>query len=147
MVPVVAVHVAGEAAVTVGAAGAVGAAPTVTEVAAEVHPPAFLTVTLYVPGGALNVPVVFVYVVPSMEYVIPAAGAGAVTTILPFATAQDAGPVAVTVGAAGAVGAAPIVTDVAGEVQPAAFFAVTEYVPGAALKMPVVFVYVVPSIE
>jgi hypothetical protein len=43
---------------------------------------------------------------------------------MPVATAQDAGAAAVTVGAAGAVGAAPTVTDVAGEVQPAAFLAV-----------------------
>ena len=55
----------------------------------------------------------------------PAAGAGAVTTIRPFATAHEGGPVAVTVGAAGAVGAAPIVTEVPAEVQPAAFFTVT----------------------
>ena len=46
MVPVVAAHVAGAVAVAVGAAGAVGAGPTVTEVAAEIHPAAFFTVTL-----------------------------------------------------------------------------------------------------
>jgi hypothetical protein len=47
--------------ITVGAAGAVGAPFTVTEVAEEVHPAAFFTVTLYVPGVTLlNTPVVFV---------------------------------------------------------------------------------------
>ena len=46
MVPVVAAHVAGAVAVATGAAGAVGAGPIVTETAAEVQPPAFLTVTL-----------------------------------------------------------------------------------------------------
>ena len=61
MVPVApAVHVVGAAAVAVGAAGAAGAGPTVTEVAAEVQPAAFLTVTLYVPGAVLKIPVVFV---------------------------------------------------------------------------------------
>ena len=60
IVPVVAVHVAGEVDVIVGAAGAVGAAPTTTEVAADVQPAAFRTVTLYVPGAALKVPVVLV---------------------------------------------------------------------------------------
>ena len=39
-----------------------------------------------------------------------------------------------------------IVTDVAAEIQPAAFFAVTLYVPGATVvNTPVVFVYVMPS--
>ncbi len=54
--------------------------------------------------------------------------------------AHVVGAVAVAVGAAGAVGMGPTVTDVAGEVQPVAFLAVTLYVPGAAVKMPVVFV-------
>lgn len=67
MVPVVAAQLAGEVAVTVGAAGAEGAAPTVTEAAGEVHPAAFFTVTLYVPGAAMKIPVVLVYVVPSIE--------------------------------------------------------------------------------
>ena len=60
MVPVVPPQVAGAVAVAIGAAGAVGAGPTVTDAAAEVQPAAFLTVTLYVPGGALNTPVVLV---------------------------------------------------------------------------------------
>ena len=46
IVPVVAAHVVGEVAVAVGAAGALGAAFTVTCVAADVQPAAFLTVTL-----------------------------------------------------------------------------------------------------
>ena len=60
IIPLAAVHVAGGAAVAVGAPGAVGAGPTVTDAAAEVQPAAFLTVTLYVPGAALNTPVVLV---------------------------------------------------------------------------------------
>ena len=59
IVPVAAAQVAGAAAVTVGAASPDGAGPTVTDVAAEVQPP-FLAVTLYVPGAALKMPVVFV---------------------------------------------------------------------------------------
>ena len=60
MVPVApAVQVVGAAPVAVGAAGAAGAGPTVTEAAAEVQPP-FLAVTLYVPGATLNIPVVLV---------------------------------------------------------------------------------------
>ena len=46
MVPVVAAHVVGDVAVAAGAAGALGAAFTVTCVAADVQPAAFLTVTL-----------------------------------------------------------------------------------------------------
>ena len=46
IVPVVAAHVVGEVAVAVGAAGAVGAAFTVTCVAEEIQPAAFFTVTL-----------------------------------------------------------------------------------------------------
>ena len=46
---------------TVGAAGAAGAALIVTEVEADIHPAAFFTVTLYVPGATLlNTPVVLV---------------------------------------------------------------------------------------
>ena len=44
--PVVAVQVAGEAAVAVGAAGALGAAAMVTLAGAEIQPAAFFTVTL-----------------------------------------------------------------------------------------------------
>ena len=60
-----------------------------------------------------------------MEYVIPAAGAGALTVMVPVVAAHVAGAAAVAVGAAGAVGAAPMVTEVAAEVQPAAFLTVT----------------------
>ena len=66
----------------------------------------------------MNTPVVFVYVVPSMLYVIPAAGAGVLIVIVPVATAQ-VGCVNVVVGAAGGVGCGLIVTDVAGDVHPA----------------------------
>ena len=46
IVPVVVVHVVGEVAVAVGAAGADGAAFTVTAAAEEIQPAAFFTVTL-----------------------------------------------------------------------------------------------------
>ena len=46
IVPVAWAQVVGEVAKAVGAAGALGAAFTVTAVAAEVHPAAFFTVTL-----------------------------------------------------------------------------------------------------
>jgi hypothetical protein len=47
--------------VIVGAAGAVGAPLIVATVAVEIHPAAFCTVTLYVPGATpLNIPVVLV---------------------------------------------------------------------------------------
>ena len=56
---------------------------------------------------------------------MPAAGAGALTVIVPVAAAQSAGEVAVAVGAAGAVGGASTVTAVKADTQPAAFFTVT----------------------
>ena len=46
IVPVVAPHALGGLAVTTGAGGTVGAAVMVTPTAGEVHPVAFLTVTL-----------------------------------------------------------------------------------------------------
>jgi hypothetical protein len=61
---------------------------------------------------------------------MPAAGAGAVTVIVPVTSLQVAGSAVVTVGAAGAVGAPLIVATVAVEIHPAAFFTVTLYVPG-----------------
>ena len=72
---------------------------------------------------------------------IPDAGAGAVTVMVPVAAAQVAGAVAVAVGADGAAGAGLIVTDAAAEVHPAAFLTVTLYVPGATvLNTPLVLV-------
>ena len=55
---------------------------------------------------------------------------GAVTVILPVATEQ-VGWTVVATGAVGAAGAALMVTDVAVEIQPEAFLAVTLYVPAA----------------
>ena len=46
IVPVLAAHVVGDAAVAVGAAGALGAAFTVTAVAPEIQPNPSFTVTL-----------------------------------------------------------------------------------------------------
>ena len=72
---------------------------------------------------------------------MPAAGAGTVTVMVPVAPAvQVVGAAPVAVGAAGAAGAGPTVTEAAAEVQPAALRAVTLYVPGATLNMPVVLV-------
>ena len=56
---------------------------------------------------------------------MPAAGAGALTVMVPVVAAHVAGAVALAVGAAGALGAGSIVTEVAAETQPAAFFTVT----------------------
>ena len=56
---------------------------------------------------------------------MPAAGAGAVTVIVPVLAAHVVGDVADAVGAAGAEGAASTVTAVAPEIQPAGFFTVT----------------------
>ena len=56
---------------------------------------------------------------------MPAAGAGALTVMVPVVAAHVAGAVAVAVGATGAVGAGPTVTDVAAEMHPATFFTVT----------------------
>ena len=56
---------------------------------------------------------------------MPAAGAGALTVIVPVVAAHVVGDVAAAVGAAGALGAAFTVTCVAADVQPAAFLTVT----------------------
>ena len=56
---------------------------------------------------------------------MPAAGAGAVTVIVPVVAAHVVGEVAAAVGAAGALGAASTVTCVAAEIQPVAFLTVT----------------------
>ena len=75
-----------------------------------------------------------------MEYVIPAAGAGVLTVMVPVATTH-VGCVGVAVGAAGVAGGELIVTEAAAEVHPAAFLTVTLYVPGAtAVNIPVVLV-------
>ena len=72
--------------------GATGGGLIVTDVAAEIHPLAFLTVTLYIPDATLvKIPVVLVYVVPSILYAIPAAGAGVLTVIVPVVVAQVVG--------------------------------------------------------
>ena len=72
---------------------------------------------------------------------MPAAGNGVLMVIVPVGIAHVVGSVGVAVGAAGAVGAALIVTDSADEIHPAAFFTVTLYVPGIRpLNTPVVFV-------
>ena len=72
---------------------------------------------------------------------IPAAGAGVFTVMVSCCCAHVVGWVGVAVGAAGADGAGSIVTLVAAEIHPAAFFTVTLYVPGATLvNTPVVFV-------
>ena len=56
---------------------------------------------------------------------MPAAGAGAVTVIVPVVVVHVVGELAEAVGAAGAVGAAFTTTAVAEEIQPATFFTVT----------------------
>ena len=64
-----------------------------------------------------------------MLYVMPVP-VGAVIVIEPVAT-EHVGWIKVATGAVGTAGAALIVTEVAVEIQPAAFLAVTEYVPAA----------------
>ena len=56
---------------------------------------------------------------------MPAAGAGAVTVIVPVVVVHVGCVVTEAVGAAGAVGASFTTTAVAEEIQPAAFFTVT----------------------
>ena len=64
----------------------------VTDVAAEIHPLAFLTVTLYIPADTLvKIPVVLVYIVPSILYESPAVGAGVLTVIVPVVVAHVVG--------------------------------------------------------
>ena len=98
---------------------------TVTAVGAEMHPAAFFTVTLYVPGVTPEkIPDVFVYVLPSMLKKIPAAGAGEVTVIVPVAT-EHVGWITSARGAAGVSGEALTVTAVGADMHPAAFLTVT----------------------
>ncbi len=71
---------------------------------------------------------------------MPAAGAGAVTVIVPVATEQ-VGCVGFAVGATGAGGGASTVTVAGADVQPPAFFTVTLYAFGASpVNIPVVLV-------
>jgi hypothetical protein len=59
IVPVGTIQVGWSVTLAVGAAGAAGCGLTVTDVAVEVHPAEFLTVTLYVPAATnVNTPVV-----------------------------------------------------------------------------------------
>ena len=75
-------------------------------------------------ANKVNIPVVFVYVEPSMLYVIPMP-VGAVTVTVPVATVHVGCNVALAFGAAGVAGWALIVTIVPEEIHPAEFFAVT----------------------
>jgi hypothetical protein len=127
---------------TVGAAGT-GLAFSVVLVPDDVHPSELLAVTVYVPRATPeNIPVVFVYVEPSILYVIPEP-VGAVIVIVPVDPPQD-GCVNETVGAEG-FGLALIVALVPDDVHPPEFLAVTVYVPlETPEKMPVVLVYVEP---
>ena len=107
----------------VGTEGVVGCGLMVTTVAADTQPPAFLTVTLYVPTlTKLKVPDVFEYVVPSMLYLMPVP-VGSDILIEPLANVH-VGCVALTVGAAGIAGCGVIGTLVAAETQPPLLFAV-----------------------
>ena len=108
------------------AKGNKGCAFIVTLVANDIHPDAFLAVTLYVPDATpVNIPVVLVYVVPLILYDNPDKTdvCVEVTVIVPVVTLQ-VGCVTVTFGAAGAEGIAFTVTLLAAEIQPDAFFAV-----------------------
>ena len=72
---------------------------------------------------------------------MPAAGAGAVTVIVPVCTAQVGCVVTLAVGADPADGTAFTVTAVAGDIHPDAFVTVTLYGPGATpVNTPVVLV-------
>jgi purine-nucleoside phosphorylase len=73
---------------------------------------------------------------------MPAPGAGTVTVIVPVLIVQVGCEVTVAVGAAGAVGTALIVSEVAVDTQPVTEFeVVTSYIPGARpANMPVAFV-------
>ncbi len=56
---------------------------------------------------------------------IPAAGAGELTVMLPVVDVQVVGDAPAAVGAAGALGGAAIVTLAGAEIQPPAFFTIT----------------------
>src|SRR4249920_3820696 len=125
----------------VGAAGGVGTAFTVSAVGAETQVISLvgLTVTLCAPGVTPVNVVAAPKAPPSRLY--SNAPVGAVITIVPVGTAQVGCTVTEAVGAAGGVGAAFTVSEVAAETQPAAFCTVTSYVPGATpVNVPVVLV-------
>src|SRR6266487_2913170 len=114
IVPVATAQV-GSTTLAVGAGGVPGAAFTVI-VADEEHPPASCTVNVYVFGATLLNTVDAWKLIPSMLYVY-CAPSGAVTVIVPVATAQ-VGSTTLAVGAGGVPGAAFTVT-VAEEEHPA----------------------------
>jgi hypothetical protein len=141
IVPVGSAQVVGSAGVATGAAGAVGAALITTlTVAGDVQPAAFVTVNVYVPVARPLIVVVAPepVMLPGLIVQLPAGR--------PLRSTEPVGVVQVgcvgvpTTGAAGPAGAGFTVTCEAEEIQPAAFFTVTLYVPGATfVNTPVVF--------
>lgn len=82
----------------------VGGEFMITVVPKEIHPMEFLAVTEYVPvGNIVNIPVVLVYVDPSMLYVMPIP-VGADMLIDPVEPKQDGCIIVLTVGAGGVEG-------------------------------------------
>ena len=142
IVPVATAQV-GSTTLAVGAGGVPGAVFTVI-VADEEHPPASCTVNVYVLGVTLLNTVDAWKLTPSMLYVY-CAPSGAVTVIVPVATAQ-VGSTTLAVGVGGTAGAAFTVTD-AVEVHPPASFTVNVYAFGATLLNTVDAWKFIPSIE
>ncbi|KGO96511.1 hypothetical protein Q767_06320 [Flavobacterium enshiense DK69] len=89
-----------------------------------------------------NIPVVLVYVVPSILYVIPTP-VGEVNVIVPVVVLQ-LGCVTEPAGVVGVDGCGLTVTLVAVEIHPAALFTVTLYGPGFTLVKVVELWYVLP---
>src|SRR6266705_1008089 len=141
IVPVATAQV-GSTTLAVGVGGTAGAAFTVTD-AVEVHPPASFTVNVYAFGATLLNIVDAWKLTPSMLYVY-CAPSGAVTVIVPVATAQ-VGSTTLAVGVGGTAGAAFTVTDAA-EVHPPASFTVNVYAFGATLLNTVDAWKLIPSI-
>jgi hypothetical protein len=139
MVPVAMEHV-GCWIVIFGTEGVIGCPFMVTLVTFEMQPALFLAVTLYdFVTRFVKTPVMLVYVMPSMLYVM-LASVGVVTVIVPVETAQ-VGCCMTTVGTEGVKGWGLMVIFVAIEIQPRFVLAVTLYVPVAMfVKTPVVFV-------
>ena len=102
----------------VAAAGAVGCALTVTAVGAEIQVLSVVLLTRIVcdPDDTPAKVGDSWYVPPSILYSYPAPS-GALTAIVPVATAQVGCIVVLAVAAAGAVGCALTVTDVGAEIQ------------------------------